>query len=499
MVASAVVCLPLSRSTANAQRRAQRRQYEKTGASTRTRSRHIVADITTVVIALGATGTACGLLALAGMLGPWTSVGATAELRVLATAGVLLLLLGLTDRRGANEQVRPNITKVAARSAVASTLAVITVEPALAIAHGAGLHLVSAFTVASTVICGLVGIFLSRSPIGASLRTKVAIYGASDAALKLEADILARGDLHLVGVFEQRQSQRPDRTVKMSTDGTLDDLIELTSCGKIDLIVIALPASATGRIAEIARRLRQFPVAIQAPMEIAAHVIAESKTEPAAAETTHLGGSTLVTCRRAPIRDWGAVLKTTCDRGIAAALLIALSPLLAVIAMAIKLDSKGSVFFRQRRHGLAGQSIVVWKFRTMRVMEDGAVVQQAAKGDPRVTRVGRILRKTSLDELPQLINVLEGSMSLVGPRPHAIAHNEHFGKLIDSYDCRNQVRPGITGWAQINGHRGETQTVERMARRVEHDIWYVSNWSFLLDLKILLLTPIYGLVHKNAY
>ncbi|MGE3918045.1 MAG: sugar transferase, partial [Hyphomicrobiaceae bacterium] len=136
---------------------------------------------------------------------------------------------------------------------------------------------------------------------------------------------------------------------------------------------------------------------------------------------------------------------------------------------------------------------------TMSVMEDGVVVRQATRNDPRVTRVGRLLRKSSLDELPQLINVLQGNMSLVGPRPHAIAHNEQFAVLIPRYSSRNRVRPGITGWAQINGHRGEVSCVQQMSRRVEHDIWYLSNWSFLLDLKILLLTPVFGLVHKNAY
>ena len=207
----------------------------------------------------------------------------------------------------------------------------------------------------------------------------------------------------------------------------------------------------------------------------------------------------MVRIHRRPIVGWGAVVKPAFDRALAGLALIVLAPVFAFIALAIKLESKGPVFFRQRRHGMCGQTIVVWKFRTMQVMEDGDVVRQASKADDRVTRVGRVLRRTSLDELPQLINVLNGSMSIVGPRPHAIAHDEHYGALLPTYSRRSIVRPGITGWAQINGLRGETRTPAEMAARVHHDLWYVANWSFWLDLRIILLTPVYGLVHKNAY
>jgi putative colanic acid biosynthesis UDP-glucose lipid carrier transferase len=172
---------------------------------------------------------------------------------------------------------------------------------------------------------------------------------------------------------------------------------------------------------------------------------------------------------------------------------------IGIIAAAIKLDSPGPVFFRQRRYGFNNDAIVVWKFRTMHHRpDDETVVPQATRNDPRVTRVGRFLRRTSLDELPQIFNVLTGEMSLVGPRPHAVAHNEQYAKIIDDYLSRHRVKPGITGWAQVNGLRGETDTPEKMRLRVQHDLYYIDNWSFLFDLKILALTP-FAAINRNAY
>jgi len=183
--------------------------------------------------------------------------------------------------------------------------------------------------------------------------------------------------------------------------------------------------------------------------------------------------------------------------GSVAMLLLALPMLL--LALAIKLDSRGPVFFRQRRYGRGGCEIDVLKFRTMRVLEDGSVVNQARKDDPRITRLGRFLRRTSLDELPQLINVVLGSMSLIGPRPHAVAHNELYRRQIIEYMLRHKVKPGITGWAQVNGWRGETDTLRKMVYRVEHDLHYIRNWSLLFDLRILLLTVFGRKVRDNAY
>ena len=181
--------------------------------------------------------------------------------------------------------------------------------------------------------------------------------------------------------------------------------------------------------------------------------------------------------------------KRALDIVLASLLLILFSPVLALVSLAIVLDSRGPLLFRQMRTGLNGKIFPIFKFRSMHVMEDGAEVKQAVDGDIRVTRVGRIIRKLSLDELPQLFNIIEGDMSLVGPRPHAVAHDEYFGAAISSYAVRQQVKPGITGWAQVNGARGATPTLEIMQRRVDLDAWYVVHASFTLDLKILARTP----------
>jgi putative colanic acid biosynthesis UDP-glucose lipid carrier transferase len=193
------------------------------------------------------------------------------------------------------------------------------------------------------------------------------------------------------------------------------------------------------------------------------------------------------------------VLKRTMDIALTGAAFLVAAPLMAMIAIAVKVTSRGPILFRQRRYGLNGESINVYKFRSMTVCEDGAVVAQATRDDARITSLGKFLRRTSLDELPQLLNVLQGKMSLVGPRPHAIAHNEMYRKLISGYMIRHKVRPGITGWAQVNGLRGETDTVEKMSARVKFDIDYLNSWSPWLDIKILLRTVMLVVRDEKAY
>jgi polysaccharide biosynthesis protein PslA len=214
-----------------------------------------------------------------------------------------------------------------------------------------------------------------------------------------------------------------------------------------------------------------------------------------------LEGVPVLEIASAPLTGWSGLIKNIEDKVVAGALVVLLSPLLLLIALAVRLnDPSGPVLFRQKRYGFNNQEIVVYKFRTMyhdRPREEG--VPQARRNDPRVTPVGRILRSTSLDELPQLFNVLQGNMSMVGPRPHAVVHNEQYAQLIGGYHGRHKVKPGITGWAQINGFRGETDTLEKMRGRVEHDIFYIENWSLWFDLKIMLLTSLAGWTHKNAY
>ncbi|MBX2865240.1 MAG: undecaprenyl-phosphate glucose phosphotransferase [Leptolyngbyaceae cyanobacterium MAG.088] len=212
-----------------------------------------------------------------------------------------------------------------------------------------------------------------------------------------------------------------------------------------------------------------------------------------------INGIPLVAIWEVPFTDVQYLLKRSIDVIVATLAVVLLFPVMVCIAIAVKLSSSGPIFFRQRRYGLHGQEIMVYKFRSMRVQEDGAVVTQAKRGDSRVTTVGAFLRKTSLDELPQFINVLQGRMSIVGPRPHAVAHNEMYRKLIDGYMLRHKVKPGITGWAQVNGCRGETETLEKMQKRIDYDLDYLKNWSLQLDCQIIMQTCFVFLRDQNAY
>jgi putative colanic acid biosynthesis UDP-glucose lipid carrier transferase len=209
-----------------------------------------------------------------------------------------------------------------------------------------------------------------------------------------------------------------------------------------------------------------------------------------------LEGIPVVAVCESPFAGANGIVKRLEDLALASLILLLISPILLACAIAVRISSPGPIIFRQRRYGLDGQEIYVYKFRSMTTTDDGAVVRQATRNDARVTRVGAILRRTSLDELPQFINVLQGRMSIVGPRPHAVAHNEQYRKLIKGYMVRHKVRPGITGFAQINGARGETDTVEKMERRIQLDLYYLRNWSLALDLKIILRTV--GLVAKDT-
>jgi len=200
-----------------------------------------------------------------------------------------------------------------------------------------------------------------------------------------------------------------------------------------------------------------------------------------------------------PLDGGGSIIKRAEDLVLGSVIMVMIVVLMIAIAIGIKLTSRGPVFFKQDRYGLSGQKIKVWKFRTMKVMENTDKVVQATRDDPRVTRFGAFLRRTSLDELPQFINVIQGNMSIVGPRPHAVAHNELYRKQVENYMIRHKVKPGITGLAQINGYRGEIDALYKMEKRVQYDIEYIQNWSFWLDIKIIIKTIFKGFVGKNAY
>ncbi|MGY4615526.1 Undecaprenyl-phosphate glucose phosphotransferase [Bradyrhizobium sp. USDA 4472] len=257
-------------------------------------------------------------------------------------------------------------------------------------------------------------------------------------------------------------------------------------------IVLALPWTDTRKLELVRDQLRISPLPVQLLPDRRIRSLAENPS-------FRLRKSLSIEIQRGPLSRAEQLSKRLVDVAGAACGLTMLAPLMLLSAIAIKLDSPGPVFFRQRRKGFNARQFPIFKFRTMTVMEDGATVVQARRFDPRVTRVGRILRRSSIDEVPQLLNVLFGDMSLVGPRPHALAHDDHYGDLLSAYALRHHVKPGITGWAQVKGFRGETARVEQMKGRVDCDLWYINNWSLALDFKILVLTCLELVRSRNAY
>jgi exopolysaccharide biosynthesis polyprenyl glycosylphosphotransferase len=241
--------------------------------------------------------------------------------------------------------------------------------------------------------------------------------------------------------------------------------------------------------------MEQLPVSVH----IVTHIASDLVDDVAQHRLSNIGSVGMIDVKKKPLSDWAPTIKRVEDTLVAGILLFATVPLFPLIALAIKLDSPGPIFYSQRRRGLNHRVMNILKFRTMHVTETDAEVRQAEKGDARVTRIGRVLRRTSLDELPQLFNVLKGEMSMVGPRPHALVHDEKYGEMLEQYASRHQVKPGITGLAQVTGHRGETPTSDSMEARVNQDIHYIKNWSLWLDIKILLQTAWVVIIGKNAY
>ncbi|HYD98058.1 MAG TPA: undecaprenyl-phosphate glucose phosphotransferase [Alphaproteobacteria bacterium] len=334
---------------------------------------------------------------------------------------------------------------------------------------------------------------LRRQRARGALRDRIAVFGANAAAGAL-IDRLARSDrFEIVGVFDDRLHRIPRQIHGVPVAGISDDLIRQVRRNRIDRIVVTLPWAAEARLRAMLTKLSNVPVEIELCPDPGAHGLDDPML-------SLCEGLPLLRVNRNPHTDWAGVAKRAEDIVLAAAALFALAPLMVLIALAIRLDSPGPVLFRQRRYGHNNQVIEVFKFRSMthRPAEESDV-PQARRDDPRVTRVGAVLRRWSLDELPQVFNVLRGEMSVVGPRPHAVPHNLKYARLIETYEGRHNVKPGITGWAQVNGLRGETDTVEKMSRRVEHDLYYIRHWSLWLDLKIVLRTAVAVLRRDNAY
>ncbi|MBN9063576.1 MAG: undecaprenyl-phosphate glucose phosphotransferase [Rhizobiales bacterium 65-9] len=305
-------------------------------------------------------------------------------------------------------------------------------------------------------------------------------------------------DLRILGVFDDRADDRsPDIVAAYPKLGGVSDLVEFARRTRVDLIVFSVPVTAEARILAMLRKLWVLPIDIK----LSAHA---SRLRFRPRSYSYIGMVPVLDIIDRPIADWDVVLKWLFDKAVGSLLMIALTPVLLLAAIAVKLDSRGPVFFKQRRYGFNNELVEVYKFRSMYVeASDATASKLVTKGDPRVTRVGRFIRKTSIDELPQLFNVVfKGNLSLVGPRPHAVhakAADKLYDDVVDGYFARHKVKPGITGWAQINGWRGETDTPDKIQRRVEHDIYYIENWSLFFDLYILAKTPFALMKTENAY
>jgi polysaccharide biosynthesis protein PslA len=328
---------------------------------------------------------------------------------------------------------------------------------------------------------------------------RVAIFGAGSQGDRLAKYIQGNEKLtiDLVGFFDDRLPERlPDREVRLPLYGGLQDLIAHIRNGGIDQVIVALPWSAEKRLQEVVAELAITPVRIRLAPDLATFAFSQRPV-------VLLGDLPVMTLFERPISGFDQLIKKAEDLIVGTIALALLSPLFVLVAIAIKLDSPGPVFFKQDREGFNNKRFKIWKFRSMRADRcetDG--ITQARKNDDRITRVGRFLRRTSIDELPQLFNVMTGEMSLVGPRPHAPstkAGDRLFSDVVDHYAARHKVKPGMTGWAQIHGWRGETDTEEKLLKRLEHDLYYIENWSLLLDFIILARTTIVFFFQKSAY
>ncbi len=325
-------------------------------------------------------------------------------------------------------------------------------------------------------------------------KTRIAILGMTTMGLDIERGLLT--EMHLNDVelsyYDDRGEERFGYLTRTPYEGGFAGLLEKARNGEMDEVYIALPLEAKDRIRHYLAELSDTTVNTYLVPDLHTYNLTVSKVKP-------VNGVQTLSVFSTPFDGTGAIVKRIEDIIIGSIITLLISPILLAVAIGVKLSSPGPVLFKQNRYGLGGKKIQVWKFRSMKVMENSDVVKQATKNDPRVTRFGAFIRRTSLDELPQFFNVLQGSMSIVGPRPHAVAHNEEYRVLVDNYMIRHKIKPGITGWAQINGYRGETETLDKMEKRIQYDIKYLQHWTLWLDIKIIFLTIFKGFVSETAY
>lgn len=332
---------------------------------------------------------------------------------------------------------------------------------------------------------------LLRDPANAR---RAVIAGCTDSSMTLAKRLRSGNDfcLSVVGFFDDRSRERLHVTEDVDVLGRLEDLPEFVRTKRAEVVFVALPLRHVERVMRLVDALRDSTASIYYLPDISVFDLIQ-------AQSGVIEGVPVIAMCETPFDAHRAVAKRLTDILLTTPLLIALAPAMLAIGLAVGLTSRGPILFKQRRYGLLGEEIVIYKFRTMTTSDDGAVIRQATRDDQRLTYLGRFLRRYSLDELPQLINVLQGRMSLVGPRPHAIAHNETYRRLIKGYMLRHKVLPGITGLAQVNGLRGETRTVEQMEARVRYDLEYLRTWSLTLDIEILARTAVKILNDSQAY
>lgn len=346
---------------------------------------------------------------------------------------------------------------------------------------------------------GLTYVLLIRAIVGwqvtqwreqGRLLPTIAVLGADPAAVEFAARLQGAEGAHVVGLF--MEGGGGSKSIP-GIAGTTDDLVALAAANEVDHVILASPWPSSASLNSTLTRFGPLQTAVSIDAALQRFAIAPL-------DFRFVGSVPTVTVQRPPLSEWGAAAKRVEDIIISLLALTLLAPLLVVIAILVRIDSRGPIIFRQERFGSGNRRFFVLKFRTMQhEATPDPLVPQAKRSDPRVTPIGAVLRRFSLDELPQLFNVLRGDMSLVGPRPHAAAHNEKYARLIDGYLTRHRVKPGITGWAQVNGQRGGTDTPQQMQERLHYDLCYIANWSLYLDLKVLLLTVPVVICGINAY
>ena len=333
-----------------------------------------------------------------------------------------------------------------------------------------------------------------RNSYAAKARIAAVIVGAGALGFKVES-ALRGGDgkgIDCLGYFDDRLDDRQDPGANRKLLGTLNRLSDFVRGNNVREIYITLPLGSQPRIVELLEQIQGTTASLYFVPDVFGISIIQGRLQD-------INGVPVVGICETPFTGTNGLAKRVSDIVLSSVILLLIAPVMLAVAIGVKISSPGAIIFRQRRNGLDGEEIIVYKFRSMRAEEDGKDIKQATKHDPRVTRFGAFIRRSSLDELPQFINVLQGRMSIVGPRPHAVAHNEEYRQLIKAYMVRHKVKPGITGWAQVNGLRGETDTIEKMKARVEYDLEYLRNWSLALDLQIIVRTAGLVIFDRHAF